>query len=73
MKPFPIAQAARALFAVVPLLAAQPALAGSNYAYSYVGTPAAPVSAKPVSCFGTVCNPSVVLMGGGYDVGEAFR
>jgi len=73
MKPIPLVQSARALIAIVPLLAAQPVLAGSNYTYSSVGTPAAPVSAKPVSCVGTACSPSVVLMGGGYDVGEAFR
>lgn len=66
-------KAARALLAAMPFLAIQPALAGSNYTYSYAGNPSAPVSAKPVSCWGTACTPSVVLMGGGYDVAEAFR
>jgi cyanophycinase len=65
--------AGRALLAIVPLLAMQPASAGPKYTYSYVGTPSSPVSAKPVSCWGTACTPSVVLMGGGYDVAEAFR
>jgi cyanophycinase len=73
MKPILTSKAGRALLAIVPFLAIQPALAGSSYTYSYVGTPSAPVSAKPVACVGTVCSPSVVLMGGGYDVGEAFR
>jgi cyanophycinase-like exopeptidase len=63
----------KTLLAAVPFLAAQSAWAGSTYTYSYVGTPSAPVSAKPASCVGTACTPSVVLMGGGYDVGEAFR
>lgn len=63
----------KTLLAAVPFLAAQGAWAGSTYTYSYVGTPSAPVSAKPASCVGTACTPSVVLMGGGYDVGEAFR
>lgn len=65
--------AGRALLAVVPLLAAAAAHAGPKYTYSYVGAPATPVRAKPVSCWGTACTPSVVLMGGGYDVAEAFR
>jgi cyanophycinase len=65
--------AARALLAIAPLLAAEPAHAGPRYTYSYVGTPSAPVRAKPVSCWDTACTPSVVLMGGGYDVAEAFR
>ena len=66
-------KAGRALLAALPFLVLQPALAGSNYTYSYAGNPSAPVSAKPVSCWGTACTPSVVLMGGGYDVAEAFR
>jgi len=66
-------RAVAALFAIVPFLAMQDASAGPRYTYSYVGDPAAPVSAKPVSCWGTACTPSVVLMGGGNDVGEAFR
>lgn len=66
-------RAAAALLAIAPLFAMQDAAAGPRYTYSYVGNPSAPVSAKPVSCFGTVCTPSVVLMGGGNDVGEAFR
>jgi cyanophycinase len=66
-------KAGRALLAAVPFLAIQPAVAGSAYTYSSLGAPSAPVSAKPASCFGTACTPSVVLMGGGYDVAEAFR
>lgn len=66
-------RAVAALFAIVPFLAMQDAAAGPRYTYSYVGDPSAPVSAKPVSCWNTACTPSVVLMGGGYDVGEAFR
>jgi cyanophycinase len=73
MKPIFATKAGLALLAAVPFLAIQPALAGSSYTYSYAGNPSAPVSAKPVSCWGTACTPSVVLMGGGYDVGEAFR
>ena len=64
---------ARSLLAIAPLLAAEAAHAGPKYTYSYVGNPAAPVRAKPVSCWQAVCTPSVVLMGGGYDVAEAFR
>jgi cyanophycinase len=64
---------ARALLAIVPLLAVDAAHAGPKYTYSYVGSPSTPVRAKPVSCVSNVCTPSVVLMGGGYDVAEAFR
>lgn len=73
MTPNLIKKAGRAWLAAIPFLAIQPALAGSSYTYSYLGTPSAPVSAKPASCWGTACTPSVVLMGGGYDVAEAFR
>ena len=49
-------------------LHASVAQAAKNYAYSYLGNPQASVSASPVSR-----TPSIVLMGGGYDVGAAFR
>jgi cyanophycinase len=68
-----LSKAGRAWLAAIPFLAIQPALAGSSYTYSYLGTPSASVTARPVSCVGTACTPSVVLMGGGYDVAEAFR
>jgi cyanophycinase len=66
-------KAGLAFLAAAPFLAIQPAVAGPAYTYSYLGTPSAPVRAKPASCWGTACTPSVVLMGGGYDVAEAFR
>jgi cyanophycinase-like exopeptidase len=54
--------------------ASNAATAGKSYTYSYLGNPDNPnVSAKPVSCAKNVCSPSVALVGGGYDVGEAFR
>lgn len=40
----------------------------NTYGYSHLGNPNAAVTAKPVSSA-----PSIVLKGGGYDVGEAFR
>jgi cyanophycinase len=54
-------------------LAANTAFAGKSFTYSYLGNPNADVSAKPISCNAGSCTPSIVLMGGGYDVGEAFR
>jgi cyanophycinase len=47
--------------------------AAQAYTYSYLGDPQRPVRARPVSCFGDLCSPSVAMVGGGYDVGEAFR
>jgi hypothetical protein len=61
-----------ALFSLVA--AADAAAAASKYTYSYLGSPdAAGVAATPVSCAQGACTPSVALVGGGYDVGEAFR
>jgi cyanophycinase-like exopeptidase len=54
-------------------LATSTAFAGKSFTYSYLGNTSANVSAKPISCHAGSCTPSVVLMGGGYDVGEAFR
>lgn len=54
--------------------ASNPAMAGKSYTYSYLGNPDSPnVSASPVSCIKGTCSPSIALVGGGYDVGEAFR
>jgi cyanophycinase len=48
--------------------------AAKGYTYSYLGNPENPnVSATPVSCGQGACSPSIALVGGGYDVGEAFR
>jgi len=44
-----------------------------NYTYSYLGNPDSSVTASPVSCAKGACSPSIALVGGGYDVGEAFR
>jgi cyanophycinase-like exopeptidase len=50
------------------------AMAAKDYTYFYLGDPENPrVSATPVSCSQGNCTPSVALVGGGYDVGEAFR
>jgi cyanophycinase len=50
------------------------ATAAKGYTYSYLGNPDNPsVSATPASCVKGACTPSVALVGGGYDVGEAFR
>lgn len=50
------------------------ATAAKGYTYSSLGNPDNPgVSAKPVSCAQGSCTPSLALVGGGYDVGEAFR
>lgn len=67
------ALAASALcIAAFPLQAS--AAKASGYTYYAVGNPeSASVTAKPLSCAQGACTPSVVLMGGGYDVGEAFR
>jgi cyanophycinase-like exopeptidase len=55
-------------------LSASHAAMAKDYTYSYVGNPDSPgVSATPVSCTRGSCTPSVALVGGGYDVGEAFR
>ena len=65
-----------ALFSVgsAVVSAAQAAPAASRYTYAYLGNPDDPgVSARPVSCAQGACSPSVALVGGGYDVGEAFR
>jgi cyanophycinase len=54
--------------------ASNAATAAKTYTYSYLGNPDNPsVSAKPVSCAQGSCSPSLALVGGGYDVGEAFR
>jgi cyanophycinase len=67
-----IGVAVMSLFGVsLSAMAAQPT-AGKSYSYSSLGNPAATVSARPVSC-ASVCSPSIALVGGGYDVGEAFR
>jgi cyanophycinase len=56
------------------VFASNAALAAKDYTYSYLGNPDDPhVSARPLSCSGGSCTPSVALVGGGYDVGEAFR
>ncbi|WP_051971736.1 cyanophycinase [Massilia sp. 9096] len=64
------------LYAAFLLLisASNAALAAKDYTYSYLGNPDDPsVSAKPLSCSQGNCTPAVALVGGGYDVGEAFR
>jgi cyanophycinase len=54
--------------------ASNAATAAKSYTYSYLGTPDnASVAATPVSCRQGACSPSIALVGGGYDVGEAFR
>lgn len=67
----------RSLCVAVFLLAASAASAasaGRAVTYSYLGNPeVANVSATPVSCAQGACSPSIALVGGGYDVGEAFR
>jgi cyanophycinase-like exopeptidase len=56
------------------LLASNAASAAKAVTYSYLGNPeTASVSATPVSCAQGACSPSIALVGGGYDVGEAFR
>lgn len=63
-----------ALMALLVVFAAAPAFAGkatapaAGYTYVSLGSPATPATAKPL-----VAEQSVVLVGGGYDVGEAFR
>jgi cyanophycinase len=50
------------------------ATAAKGYTYSYLGNPDNPnVGTTPVSCGQGACSPSIALVGGGYDVGEAFR
>jgi cyanophycinase len=54
--------------------ASNAATAAKSYTYSYLGNPDNPsVSATPASCAKGSCTPSIALVGGGYDVGEAFR
>jgi cyanophycinase len=61
------------LFATLFLLASA-SNAAKGYTYSFLGNPDNPnVSAQPVSCAQGACSPSIALVGGGYDVGEAFR
>jgi cyanophycinase len=64
------------LYAALFLLsfASNAALAAKDVTYSYLGNPDNPrVSARPLSCSQGNCTPAVALVGGGYDVGEAFR
>lgn len=66
----------KSLYAAFLLLtsASHAALAAKDFTYSYLGNPDNPhVSAKPLSCSQGNCTPAVALVGGGYDVGEAFR
>jgi cyanophycinase len=66
----------KSLYAALLLLtsASNAALAAKDYTYSYLGNPDDPhVSARPLSCSQGNCTPAVALVGGGYDVGEAFR
>jgi cyanophycinase-like exopeptidase len=61
------------LFATLFLLASA-SNAAKGYTYSFLGNPDNPnVSATPTSCAQGACSPSIALVGGGYDVGEAFR
>jgi cyanophycinase-like exopeptidase len=61
------------LFATLFLLASA-SNAAKGTTYSFLGNPDNPnVSAKPTSCAQGTCSPSIALVGGGYDVGEAFR
>jgi cyanophycinase-like exopeptidase len=63
-----------ALYVAVFLLASNAASAAKAVTYSYLGNPEATnVSATPLSCAQGACSPSIALVGGGYDVGEAFR
>jgi len=64
----------QSLCVAVFLLASNAASAAKAVTYSYLGNPeTATVTAKPVACAQGVCSPSIALVGGGYDVGEAFR
>jgi cyanophycinase len=61
-----------ALFLLVA--ASNPASATNKATYSYLGNPESlRTGPTPVSCRFGACTPSVALVGGGYDVGEAFR
>jgi cyanophycinase len=61
------------LFATLFLLASA-SNAAKGYTYSFLGNPDNPnVSATPASCAQGTCSPSIALVGGGYDVGEALR
>ncbi len=56
------------------LVLASASNAAKSTTYSYLGNPDSPnVTATPVSCAQGACSPSIALVGGGYDVGEAFR
>jgi cyanophycinase len=62
------------LYLAIFLLASNAASAAKAVTYTYLGSPeAANITAKPVSCTQGTCSPSIALVGGGYDVGEAFR
>ncbi len=63
------------LYVALFLVASNAASAAkAAYTYSFLGNPDNPnVNAKPVSCAQGACSPSIALVGGGYDVGEAFR
>jgi cyanophycinase len=64
----------QSLCVAIFLMASNLATAAKAVTYSYLGNPeAANVSATPVSCAQGACSPSIALVGGGYDVGEAFR
>lgn len=67
-RPATIRANTRRFLALSLVLAMGTAHAGKAYTYSSVGDPGSPVTAAPISNA-----PSIVLMGGGYDVGEAFR
>jgi cyanophycinase-like exopeptidase len=64
----------KSLYIALFLLASNVASAAKAVTYSYLGNPeTANVTATPVSCAQGACSPSIALVGGGYDVGEAFR
>lgn len=64
----------QSLCVAVFVLASNAASAAKAVTYSYLGSPeTANVTAKPLSCAQGACSPSIALVGGGYDVGEAFR
>jgi cyanophycinase-like exopeptidase len=64
----------KSLYVALFLLASNAASAAKAVTYSYLGNPESTnVTATPVSCAQGACSPSIALVGGGYDVGEAFR
>jgi cyanophycinase len=65
--------AVMSLFGVSLSAMATQSTTAKSYGYSYLGNPAEKVSARPISCAVGGCTPSIALVGGGYDVGEAFR